>query len=192
VPRESDGLELARIETMNGRDTNDVFFDDCFVPAENVVGGVDNAWKQLMGGLNLERLLLSAAMLGVARRALGEALRYVKERRQFGQTIGSFQVIKHRIADLATELECCELLTYDVARKVDADPETMLPREASMVKLKVTEVAQRVTIDCVRMMGGYGYATEYEVERLARQSIGATIYGGTNEIQREIIAKAIF
>jgi alkylation response protein AidB-like acyl-CoA dehydrogenase len=189
VPLSSDGLELKRIETMNGADTNDVFFTDCKVPNENVIGETGNAWKQLMGGLNLERLLVSAAMLGVARRALDEALRYIKERKQFGRPVGSFQAIKHRFADLATELECCALLTYAVARKVDEDPETMLAREASMAKLKVTEVAQRVTIDCVRMMGGYGYASEYEVERLARQSIGATIYGGTNEIQREIIGR---
>jgi isovaleryl-CoA dehydrogenase len=128
-------------------------------------------------------------MLGVARRALDQTLSYIRERKQFGKPIGSFQTIKHRFADLATELECCQLLVYAVARQIDQDPDTMLPREASMAKLKVTEVARRLTLDCVQMMGGYGYAQEYEVEQAARQSIGSTIYGGTNEIQREIISR---
>jgi alkylation response protein AidB-like acyl-CoA dehydrogenase len=189
VPRDAPGLELSRITTMNGRDTNDVFLTDCVVPESAVVGDVDNAWKLLMGGLNLERLILAASMLGVARRTLHVTLDYIKERTQFGKPVGSFQTIKHRFADLATELQCCELLVYAVAHRIDEDPQTMLPREASMAKLKVTEVARRLTLDCVQMMGGYGYAHEYEIEHSARQAIGATIYGGTNEIQREIISR---
>jgi alkylation response protein AidB-like acyl-CoA dehydrogenase len=189
VPRDAPGLELSRITTMNGRDTNDVFLTDCVVPESAVVGDVDNAWKLLMGGLNLERLILAASMLGVARRTLHLTLDYIKERTQFGKPVGSFQTIKHRFADLATELQCCELLVYAVAHRIDEDPQTMLPREASMAKLKVTEVARRLTLDCVQMMGGYGYAHEYEIEHSARQAIGATIYGGTNEIQREIISR---
>lgn len=189
VPTATEGMELVAIETMNGKDTNDVFFADCFVAEQNLIGEEDQAWGPLVGGLNIERLIVAAAQLGVARRALNVALAYIKERKQFGQAIGSFQVIKHRFAELATELECCELLVYAVARKVDQDPTQMLPREASMTKLKVTEVARELTLACVQMMGGYGYAKEYEVERLARQSIGAAIYGGTNEIQRDIIGR---
>ena len=99
---------------------------------------------QLMAGLNVERLILAATALGIAQRAFDDVLDYVKERKQFGRPIGSFQTLKHRIADLATELECTRLLVYDVARKVDADPDQMLPREASMAKLKATEVAKKI------------------------------------------------
>jgi alkylation response protein AidB-like acyl-CoA dehydrogenase len=174
---------------MGGDETNDVFFTDCRVPETAVVGEVGGAWKLLMTGLSIERLIIAALMLGHARRALDDLLAYVTQRKQFGQTIGSFQAIKHRIADLATEVECCQLLTYAVARKVDEDPTTMLAREASMAKLKVTEVAKRVALEGMQMMGGYGYATEYDMEGHVRKSLVTTILGGTSEIQREIIAK---
>ena len=109
-----------------------------------VLGEVDQGWTQLMAGLNVERLILAATMLGIAQRAFDDALAYVKERKQFGRPIGSFQALQHRIADLATELEAARLMTYWVASKVDEDPDRMLPREASMVKLFVTETAKRV------------------------------------------------
>jgi alkylation response protein AidB-like acyl-CoA dehydrogenase len=142
-----------------------------------------------MAGLNVERLILAASLLGQAQRAFDDLLSYVKERKQFGKPIGSFQALKHRIADLATEVECCKLLTYDVAKGVDDNPGKMFPREASMAKLKVTETAKRVALEGMQMMGGYGYATEYDMERHVRTSLVSTIYGGTSEIQREIVAK---
>jgi alkylation response protein AidB-like acyl-CoA dehydrogenase len=191
VPTDADGLEIRGIPTMGGKETNDVFFTDCEVPAERVLGEVDRGWPQLMAGLNVERLILAALMLGTAQRAFDDALAYVKERSQFGRPIGSFQSLSHRLADLATELECCRLLTYDVARKVDDDPGRMLPREASMAKLKVTETAKKVALEGMQMMGGYGYATEYDMERHVRATVVSTIYGGTSEIQREIIAKTL-
>ena len=107
---------------MGGREVNDVFFTDCVVPAEALLGEEGNGWTQLMSGLNVERLIIAANMLGLAQRAFDDALAYVKERKQFGKPIGSFQAIRHRIADLATELEVCRLLTYDVGARVDADP----------------------------------------------------------------------
>ena len=94
-------------------------------------------------------------------------------------------------ADLATELECCRLLVYDVARRTEDEPDRVLAREASMVKLKVTEVAKRVALEGMQMMGGYGYSSEYDMERLVRQVLVSTIYGGTSEIQRNIIAKTL-
>jgi isovaleryl-CoA dehydrogenase len=191
VPSDAEGVEIRGIETMGGKEVNDVFFTDCYVPEEAVLGRVDQAWMQLMAGLNVERLILAALMLGYGERALADTLAYVKERKQFGRPIGSFQALKHRIADLATELECCKLLVYDVARKVDEDPGRMLPREASMAKLKVTETARRVALEGMQMMGGYGYATEYDMEGHVRRTLVATIYGGTSEIQREIIAKTL-
>jgi len=144
-----------------------------------------------MAGLNVERLILAAMMLGIGQRAFDDVLAYVKERKQFGRPIGSFQTISHRLADLATELECCRLLVYDVAQKVDEDPSQMLPREASMAKLKVTETAKKVSLEGMQMMGGYGYASEYDMERHVRATLVSTIYGGTSEIQREIISKTL-
>jgi len=189
VPTNVAGLTIRGIDTMGGRDVNDLYFTDCVVPESAVVGQVDQAWMQLMTGLNLERLILAAMLLGTARRAFDDTLAYIKQREQFGRPIGSFQVLQHRIADLATDLECCRLLVYDVAAKVDADPTKMLPREASMAKLKITETAKRIALEGMQMMGGYGYATEYDMERHVRATLVSTIYGGTNEIQRDIIAK---
>lgn len=189
VPVPSEGMEIRGIETMGGEVVNDVFFTDVFVPDARLVGAQDQAWMQLMTGLNLERLILAGLLLGTAQRAFDDVLSYIKEREQFGRPIGSFQALKHRVADLATEIECCRLLTYDVARKVDANPGALFPREASMAKLKVTETAKRVALEGMQMMGGYGYATEYDMEGHVRQTLVSTIYGGTSEIQRDIIGK---
>ena len=191
VPRGADGMEVVPIETMGGRETNHLYLTDCVAPAESVLGEVDQGWTQLMAGLNVERLILAATMLGIAQRALDDLLLYVKERRQFGRPIGSFQALQHRIADLATDLEAARLMTRWVATLTDEDPDRMLPQQASMVKLFVTEVAKRTTLEGMQMMGGYGYSSEYDMERLVRTSLVSTIYGGTSEIQRNIIAKTL-
>lgn len=188
VPAGAEGLETRRISTMAGREVNDVFLTDCRLPAEAVVGRRDEAWSQLMSGLNSERLIVSAMMLGRARRALDDTIAYVSERRQFGRPIGTFQVLRHRIADLATEIECCRHLVYRLAAATDADPGRMLPREASMTKLKTTETAKRVALEGMQMMGGYGFATEYGMERQVRETVASTVYAGSSEIMREVIA----
>jgi alkylation response protein AidB-like acyl-CoA dehydrogenase len=189
VPREVDGLEIVPIDTMGGRETNHLYFTDVEAPESAVLGQVDQAWTQLMAGLNVERLILAATQLGIAQRVFDEVIVYVKEREQFGRPIGSFQALQHRIADMATEIEAARLMTRWVATLVDEDPDRMLPREASMVKLFVTEAARRAALDGMQMMGGYGYASEYDMERLVRTTLVSTIYGGTSEIQRNIIAK---
>ncbi|AVZ40881.1 MULTISPECIES: acyl-CoA dehydrogenase family protein [unclassified Dietzia] len=190
VPADVEGLQMSGIDTMGGREVNDLYFTDVRLPAESVIGEVGGGWKQLMAGLNIERLILAAMQLGVAQRAFDDCLTFIREREQFGRPVGSFQVIRHRMADLATEIEATRLLVYAVARKVDeSDPAALLPREASMAKLKATELSKRVTLECMQSMGGYGYATEYGMERLVRQAVVSTIYGGTNEIQRDIIGK---
>ncbi|GIE95420.1 acyl-CoA dehydrogenase family protein [Paractinoplanes rishiriensis] len=189
VPTDAAGLRISGIDTMGGREVNDLYFTDCTVPADAVVGAVDQGWWQLMAGLNLERLILAALMLGTARRTFDDTLAYVRERKQFGRPIGSFQVLRHRIADLATEIACCGLLVYRTAELVDRDPSRVLPRESSMVKLKTTEVAKEVALAGMQMMGGYGYATEYDMERHVRATLISTVYGGTSEIQRDIIGK---
>jgi alkylation response protein AidB-like acyl-CoA dehydrogenase len=191
VPTDVDGIEIRGIDTMGGREVNDVFFTDCHVAEERVLGKVDQAWMQLMAGLNHERLIIAAQALGMAQRAFDDVLAYVKERKQFGRPIGSFQALKHRLADLATEIETTRLLVYDVAAKVDANPGALFPREASMAKLKATETAKRTTLEGMQMMGGYGYASEYDMERQVRTAVVTTIYGGTSEIQREIISKTL-
>jgi alkylation response protein AidB-like acyl-CoA dehydrogenase len=191
VPAGVDGLEIRGIETMGGREVNDVFFSDCHVPADRLIGTQDAAWMQLMTGLNHERLIIAAQSLGMARRAFEDVLSYVKERQQFGRPIGSFQALKHRIADLATEIEATRLLVYETAAKVDANPGALFPREASMAKLKATETAKRTALEAMQMMGGYGYAVEYDMERQVRTAVATTIYGGTSEIQRDIIGKTL-
>ncbi|GAA4870008.1 acyl-CoA dehydrogenase family protein [Saccharopolyspora cebuensis] len=189
VPTDVDGLQIKGIDTMGGREVNDLYFTDCFLPDSAVVGTPGQAWAQLMTGLNLERMILAAMMLGVARRAFDDTLAYVKQREQFGRPIGSFQALKHRIADLATELECARLLLDDVTATIDANPGEVFARETSMAKLKCTELAKHMTLEGMQMMGGYGYATEYGMESLHRASIVSTVYGGTSEIQRDIIGK---
>jgi isovaleryl-CoA dehydrogenase len=191
VPAGTEGMEMKPIDTMGGRETNTVYFNDCEVPEEQLLGEPDQGWTQLMAGLNTERLILAATMLGIGQRAFDDALAYAKERKQFGRPIGSFQALQHRFADLATELEAARLMTRWVASLNDEDPDRMLPKEASMVKLFVTETAQRVALEGMQMMGGYGYSSEYDMERLVRATLVSTIYGGTSEIQRGIIAKTL-
>ncbi len=191
VPAGTPGMEIRPIETIGGTETNDVFFTDCFVGDEAVVGVPGQAWMQLMAGLNVERLIIAALALGMGQRAFDDVLAYVKERKQFGRPIGSFQALKHRLADCATELECARLIVYEVAAKVDADPGALFPREASMAKLKATEVAKHVSLEGMQMMGGYGHAVEYDMQAIVRQTLVSTVYGGTSEIQREIVAKTL-
>ncbi|MEU8654202.1 acyl-CoA dehydrogenase family protein [Streptomyces sp. NPDC048737] len=189
LPTDAEGLRIRGIDTMGGKDVNDLYLTDCFVPDSAVVGTPGQGWAQLMAGLNLERMILAALMLGVAQRAFDDTLAYVRQREQFGRPIGSFQALKHRIADMATELECAQLLLDDVATAIDAEPGRVFAREASMAKLKCTELAKHVTLEGMQMMGGYGYATEYGMEALLRSTVVSTVYGGTSEIQREIIGK---
>ncbi len=189
IPAGTEGLEIKGIDTLGGREVNDLYFTDVRVPDSAVVGEVNNGWNQLMSGLNTERLILAAMQLGVAERSFADTLAFISERKQFGRPVGTFQALRHRMADLATEIECTKLLVYSVAATADANPDKLLPREASMAKLKATETSKRMTIDAMQMMGGYGYATEFDAERLMRGAIISTVYGGTNEIQRDIIGK---
>ncbi|WP_068164829.1 acyl-CoA dehydrogenase family protein [Rhodococcus phenolicus] len=191
VPAGTPGLSIKSIDTMNGTEVNDLYFTDCALPADAVVGEVGQGWAQLMAGLATERLILAAQMLGTAERAFDDCLNFITERTQFGQPVGSFQAVKHRLADLATEIECSRLLVYSVAQQAD-DPARAgdLSRASSMAKLKATEVAKAMSLEGMQMMGGYGYSTEFDMVQHVRTSLGATIYGGTNEIQREIIGRS--
>ncbi len=191
VPRDAEGLTITPIDTMGGRETNELHLDEVRVPADALLGTEGNGWTQLMSGLNYERTILAATSLGLAQRAFDDTLAYVKERSQFGRPVGSFQALQHRLADLATDLAQARLLVRWVAGLTDADPTRMLPQEASMAKLAATELAKRCALEAVQMGGGYGYATEYPMERHLRSAVVTTIYGGTSEIQRNIIAKTL-
>jgi len=191
VPREAEGLTITPIDTLGGKETNELHLEGCRVSADALLGEEGHGWTQLMAGLNHERVILAAAALGLAQRAFDEALAYAGERKQFGRTIGSFQATQHKFADMATELVQARLLVRAVARMTDADPERMLPQEASMAKLACTELAKRCALEGVQIMGGYGYATEYPMERYLRAAVVTTIFGGTSEIQKNIIAKTL-
>ena len=191
VPHDAEGFTITPISTMGGEETNELHLDDVRVPEDALLGAEGNGWLQLMAGLNYERTILAATSLGLAQRAFDDTLAYVKERKQFGRPVGSFQALQHRIADMATEIAQVRLLVRWVARLTDEDPSRMLPQEASMAKLAATELAKRVALEGVQIMGGYGYATEYPMERHLRSAVVTTIYGGTSEIQRNIIAKTL-
>ena len=188
VPTSTPGIEIRPIATM-GLEVNDVFFTDCVVGKDRLVGVEGNGWQQLILGLNTERVIVGALALGQARRAFDDTLAYVKQRDQFGKPVGSFQALSHRLADLATEIEVTRLLVHDVAQRVDENPGKLMPREASMVKLKATEVAKLAALEGMQMMGGMGYTQEAGMEEQLRATVVGTVVGGTSEIQRDIIAK---
>jgi butyryl-CoA dehydrogenase len=190
IPTDAPGVDIKPIATMGGNEVNDVYLTDVFIPDSQVVGEVGTAWTHIMAGLNGERLVCAAQGLGMAQRAFDDLLDYVKQREQFGKPVGTFQAVRHRIATLAIEIESARALTYDTAERVsrqDGSP-TELIRLTSMAKVKVTETAKQTALEGIQLMGGYGYSLEYDMERHLRNSIPATIYAGSNEIQREIIS----
>ena len=191
VPAEAEGFTMRPIPTLGGEETNELHLDGVRVPENALLGTEGNGWIQLMAGLNNERVILAAQSLGLAQRAFDDALAYVKERKQFGRPVGTFQSQQHRFADLATQLAQARLLVRWVARLTDEDPTRMLPQEASMAKLACTELAKKCALDGMQAMGGYGYATEYPMEAYLRAAVVSTIYGGTSEIQKNIIAKTL-
>lgn len=190
VPTSAPGVEIRPIPTM-GAEINDVFFTDCEVGQERLVGVEGQGWLQLIAGLNTERVIVGALPLGQARRAFEDTLNYVKTREQFGRPVGTFQALSHRLAELATELECTRLLVHDVARRVDENPGKLMPKEAFIVKPTATELAKHAALEGIQMMGGMGYAVEGGMEEQFRTAAMGTIAGGSSEIQRDIIAKTL-
>jgi alkylation response protein AidB-like acyl-CoA dehydrogenase len=191
VPRDTEGLTITPIETLGGTETNELHLDNVRVPESALLGQEGGGWIQLMSGLNYERVILSATALGLAQRAFDDARAYVKERKQLGRPVGKFQSQQHVFAELATEIAQARLLVRWVAGLTDEDPLRMLPQEASMAKLATTELAKKVALAGMQAMGGYGYANEYPMESYLRAAVVGTIYGGTSEIQKNIIAKTL-
>ena len=141
----------------------------------------------MMRLLNSERLLLSSCSLGIGRGALDYALQYAKEREQFGQPIGQFQAIGHKLVEMATELEAARQLAYFAAWKVTQGMDAV--KETSMAKYLTSETAKKVALQGVQILGGYGYTMEYDAQRYLRDVLVLSIGGGTTEVQKNIIAK---
>jgi alkylation response protein AidB-like acyl-CoA dehydrogenase len=190
LPAHSPGLTSSRISTMGGSEVNDLYLTDCFLPADAVVGNVGEGFRHIMAGLDGERLLGAALGLGIARRALEDTLSFVKEREQFGRPIGSFQSLRHRLADIALELECARLLTYEAAERMSTGDDSVSTL-TSMAKIKTSEVAKHAALEGMQMMGGYGYSTEYGMSDLVRSALLLPIYAGVNEVQRDIVSRSL-
>ncbi|MCP1624326.1 acyl-CoA dehydrogenase family protein [Pseudomonas nitroreducens] len=168
-------------------DTAELFFDDCKVPVENLIGAENMGFACIMANFQSERLALAIMANMTAQLALDEALARSREREAFGKPVGKFQVLKHRLAEMATQVEVSREFTYRQAAKMAAGKSVI--KEISMAKNFATDIADRVTYDAVQVLGGMGYMRESLVERLYRDNRILSIGGGTREIMNEIIAK---
>ena len=187
APGMSVGRDIDKLG-YKGVETCELHFDNFPVPAENLVGGVEgHGFKQVMTGLEAERLNVAARGLGVARAAFEEAIRYAQRRVTFGKPIAEYQTIQNKLADMATRIEASRLLIYSAAQKRDRGERCDL--EAGMAKLFATETAAEVTLEAMRILGANGYSKDFPVERYYRDAPLVVIGGGTNELQRLIIAK---
>ncbi|MBI3652263.1 MAG: acyl-CoA dehydrogenase family protein [Acidobacteria bacterium] len=182
ISRDIDKLGYKSLETC------ELLFEEFRVPAENLIGGTEGAgFKQVMTGLEAERLNVAARGLGIARAAFEEAIRYAQQRRTFGKPICEHQTIQIKLAEMATKIEASRLLIYSAAEKKDQGERCDL--EAGMAKLFATETAQECALEAMRILGGNGYAKDFPVERYYRDAPLLIIGGGTNELQRLIIAR---
>jgi len=171
-------------------ETCDLHFDNFPIPAANLIGGVEGrGFKHVMTGLETERLNIAARGLGVARAAFEQAIQYAQQRRTFGKPIAEHQAIQIKLAEMATKIEASRLLIYSAAAKKDRRERCDL--EAGMAKLFATETAAEVSLEAMRIMGGNGYSTDFPVERFYRDAPLLLIGGGTNELQRLIIARQL-
>ena len=192
VERDSVGFSVGKKEDKLGiraSSTTELILEGVSVPEENVLGAVGQGYKVAIETLNEGRIGIGAQMLGLAQGALDHTVRYVKEREQFGRAIGTFQGVQFQLAEMATQIEAARLMVYNAARLKDAG-EPFLTK-AAMAKLYASEMAQRVASMCIDLHGGYGFTTEYPVEKLYRDAKIGTIYEGTSNMQKQTIAKAL-
>jgi alkylation response protein AidB-like acyl-CoA dehydrogenase len=185
------GIEVRKIETLGQRaiGTTQVFYNDVKVPASAVLGQVDRGWDAVDAYLWYERLCLSAARTGAASAAFEYALEYAKNRVQFGQPIGKFQAISHKLADMKVMLDISRMLVYRYAWLMSQGKATR--HDAAVVKLYTGESYKSVSDLGLQILGGYGYCMEYPMQRFFRDSRLAVIGAGTSEIQRNIIARGL-
>ncbi len=170
--------------------TRELIFRDCRVPAENILGKEGLGFVVAMRTFDQSRPGVAAQALGIAQGALDEAVKYARTRRQFGKPIISFQGLQFMLADMATQIEAARALVYQTARMIDAG-EKRFSKESAMCKLYASDVAMKVTVDAVQVLGGYGYMKDYPVEKMMRDAKITQIYEGTNQIQREVIAHSL-
>lgn len=189
VEKGFEGFEIGKIEEkmgIRGSSTAELIFKDCKVPKENLLGQEGKGFSIAMATLDGGRIGIAAQALGIAEGALNEAIKYMKERKQFGKTLSSFQGLQWYIAELATKVEAAKLLVYKAAwKKENGLPYSM---DASMAKLFASETAMQVTTKVVQIFGGYGYTRDYPVERMMRDAKITEIYEGTSEVQKMVIS----
>jgi len=192
VPRDTPGITIAPHENKMGQrcsDTAPISFDDVRVPADHCIGGPGNGWKIAMRTLDFSRPLVAMSAVGVARRALEEAVAYAKERKTFGKPIGQHQAIGFMLADMAAKTQAARLLALEAAWRTDQG----LPanKEASYAKAMCADWCMEICTDAVQVFGGYGYTKEYPVEKLMRDAKLIQIYEGTSQIQRVVISREL-
>jgi len=192
IERGTPGFTVAKkLKKMgwNASDTAELVFDECRVPAENLLGHEGSGFAGLMQDFERERLSLAIMAYAAAQVAYEESLAYARTRNAFGRPLTGFQVTRHKLVDMATRIEAARTFTLHVAAKIQAGEHAF--EEAAMAKNFACEVCDRVVYDAVQMHGGYGYAREYVVERLYRDTRVLSIGGGTTEIMKELIAKGL-
>jgi alkylation response protein AidB-like acyl-CoA dehydrogenase len=192
VPRSAPGFKTGKKYDKLGlrsSDTAEIVLEDCRVPQENLLGRPGEGFKQFMMALDGGRISIGAMALGIAQGCLDAAVKYARERVQFGQAIGKFQAIQFKLADMATQVELARLAVYRAAWLKD----NHLPytKEAAMAKLYASEIATRAALEAIQIHGGYGYMKEYPVERYLRDAKLCEIGEGTSEIQRLVIARQL-
>mgnify|MGYP001203307364 CR=1 FL=1 len=174
---------------MRASETAEIILDNCKVPNDNILGNIGEGFVQAMKVLDGGRISIAALSLGIAKGAYYSALKYSKERVQFGKPISNFQAIAFKLADMACEIESSELLTYQAAYKKNLNQKMTL--EGAMAKYFSSEIAVKVATDAIQVLGGYGYTKDFPVERFYRDAKLCTIGEGTSEIQKLVIAKQI-
>lgn len=192
VPKDTPGLRVGKKEDKMGirpSNTCELILEDVVVPEANRVGREGEGFRIAMNTLDSARPFVGAVSVGIAQAALDCAVKYAKERRQFGQPIASFQLVQGMIADMAMKVETARLMVYKACWMRDQGME--FSKEAAMAKCYAADVAMQVTTDAVQVMGGYGYSREYPVEKMMRDAKIMQIYEGTNQIQRLVIANKI-
>ncbi|MBC8453822.1 acyl-CoA dehydrogenase family protein [PVC group bacterium] len=190
VEKDTPGFTFGKKENkmgIRGSTTRELIFQDCRVPAENLPAREGMGFIVAMKTLDSSRPGVAAQALGIAAGALEEAVKYSRERRQFGKPICAFQGVQFMLADMATKVEAARTLTYTAARHIDTGAKDV-SKISAMAKVYASDVAMSVTTDAVQILGGYGYMKEYPVEKMMRDAKITQIYEGTNQIQREVIA----
>ncbi|ENO96597.1 acyl-CoA dehydrogenase [Thauera phenylacetica] len=192
VPASAPGYQVGRIEEKMGQkasDTTQILFEDCRIPADSVVGQEGEGYRIALSNLEAGRIGIAAQCLGMARAALEAAVKYAQERESFGKPIFEHQAVNFRLADMATQLEAARQLVWHAASLKDAGRPCL--KEASMAKLFASEMAERVCSDAIQVHGGYGYVTDFPVERIYRDVRVCQIYEGASDIQKLVIGRAL-